>query len=597
VVNLSAFETFFPEKREFFIEGRGLFAFGGLWCFTCSNISSLDPLFTRRIGRAPQGAGLAFDAGEYADVPDASTILGAAKLTGRTRAGTSVGVLAALTAREEADVIDAVGTRFEQEVEPRTGYAVARVKQDLLDGDLQVGGMLTSVTRSFDDPALEDRLPRHAEALGLDAEWWWGNRTYHWLANAAFSNVSGDEDAILRLQRSSARYFQRPDRDHGSNGLFTDRFDPTLESMRGYGFYSRVAKDAGEFRWEASTSVRSPGFEVNDLGFLTRTDFIWLHGNLRRQWTDPTDAFRYLSLTAGGQRKWNYDGDMVESQIHGSAFVQLPNYWETSLFGMWRPAAVSDQTTRGGPVVGSPSFGYLSLFAASDRRKPIYVETNVDGSSTGEGADNLGVRVGVTLKPASSVSLSLGPSVNWNEGRAQFVTSVEDPTAETFFGRRYVFADLDQLNVSMDTRLNWTFTPAMSLELFLQPLFSANDFSRFKEFAAPRELDKLVYGEDVGAIRAEGEGDARRYFVDPDGPGPAAEFSFGEPDFDFRSLRGNLVYRWEFRPGSTLFLVWTQDRNTTLSTGRFDLGRDLGDLLDRGSDNVFLVKATYWVGI
>ncbi|HUP20244.1 MAG TPA: DUF5916 domain-containing protein, partial [Gemmatimonadota bacterium] len=302
VVNLSAFETFFPEKREFFIEGRGLFSFGGLWCFTCSNISSLDPLFTRRIGRAPQGAGLAFDAGEYADVPGASTILGAAKLTGRTRSGTSIGVLGAVTGREEADVIDAAGTRFHQEVEPLTSYAVARVKQDLMDGDLQVGAILTSVARRFDDPALEDRLPGHAETLGLDAEWWWGDRTYHWLASAALSNVSGDEDAILRLQRSSARYFQRPDREQGSNGFFTDGFDPTLESMRGYGFYSRVAKDAGEFQWEASTSVRSPGFELNDLGFLTRTDFIWLHGNVRRQWTDPTDLYRYLSFTTGAQR-------------------------------------------------------------------------------------------------------------------------------------------------------------------------------------------------------------------------------------------------------------------------------------------------------
>jgi len=153
----------------------------------------------------------------------------------------------------------------------------------------------------------------------------------------------------------------------------------------------------------------------------------------------------------------------------------------------------------------------------------------------------------------------------------------------------------------MNTRLNWTVTPTMSLELFAQPLVSSNDFSRFKEFAAPRELDKLVYGEDLGTIRSEtvstGGGEKLVHFVDPDASGPAAEFSFDDPDFNFRSLRGNLVFRWEYRPGSTLFLVWTQDRNSTEAIGDFDVSRDFDALLDADSNHVFLIKATYWLGI
>jgi hypothetical protein len=177
------------------------------------------------------------------------------------------------------------------------------------------------------------------------------------------------------------------------------------------------------------------------------------------------------------------------------------------------------------------------------------------------------------------------------------VTTVEDPTAEAFFGTRTVFADLDQETLSMDTRVDWTFSPTMSLELFVQPLVSSSDFSRFKEFARPRTLQKLVYGEDVGTVREEAVGETRAFFVDPDGPGPAAEFSFEDPDFNFRSLRGNLVFRWEYLPGSTLFLVWTQDRNSTLARGDFDLGRDVDALLDADPDNIFLVKLTYWLGI
>jgi uncharacterized protein DUF5916 len=601
VVNLSAFETFFPEKREFFIEGRGLFQYGGLWCFTCSNISSLDLLFTRRIGRSPQAAGLAFAGGPFADIPDASTILGAAKLTGRTRSGMSVGILTALTDREHARVARVDATQFDQEVEPLTSYAAARVRQDLMGGALTIGGMGTSVIRSFDDDALEARLPSHAEAVGADAEYWWGNRTYHLLANAAMSNVSGTEAAILRLQRASARFFQRPDRENGSNGFFSDGFDPTATNLRGYGTYTRVAKDAGDWRWEGSFASRSPGFEINDLGFLTRTDFLWLHGNIRQQWSEPTNWYRWLSYTAGGQRRWNYDGDMTESQLHGSVFYQAPFYWETSLFGLWRPRAIDDRATRGGPAVESPSYYFLSYYAATDRRKSVVGEVNATTVGSEEGTRDWSLGLTLWLQPASNVRLSVGPSIDHSESTAQFVTSVEDATASAFFGRRYVFSDLDQTSFSMETRLNWTFSPTMSLELFAQPLVSSNDFSRFKEFAAPRELDKVVYGEDVGTIRSEtvqrGSDQVLVHTVDPDGPGAADEFSFDDPDFNFRSLRGNLVFRWEYRPGSTLFLVWTQDRSSEEAIGNFDLGRDVGDLFDADANHVFLIKATYWLGI
>ncbi|HUP02192.1 MAG TPA: DUF5916 domain-containing protein [Gemmatimonadota bacterium] len=597
VVNLSAFETFFPEKREFFIEGSGLFSFGGLWCFTCSNISSLDMLFTRRIGRQPQAAQLATSAGEFAEIPDATSILAAAKLTGRTRSGTSIGILGAATEREQAEVVSADGSRFDQEVMPLTGYFVGRVKQDFRQGDLQVGGIMTSVSRSFDDPALEDVLASHSEGLGVDAEWWWSDRTYHFLGSAAMTNVSGSEEAILRLQQSSARFFQRPDRDHGSNGLFTDRFDPTLDAIRGYGLYARVAKDAGAWRWESQVNVRSPGFENNDIAFLTRTDYVYMLGNLQRRWTAPTSLYRYFQWNVGAQQQFNYDGDLTSRQFHGSLFTVTPFYWEASVFGLVRPSTLDDRLTRGGPVVRAPAHGYHELYLATDRRKPVGVEFIPSFAWNEEGARDYGLNLELNFKPASNVSLSLGPSFRRFQSTAQFVTAVDDPTAEEFFGRRYVFADLEQKTLSMDTRINWTFTPSMSLELFAQPFVSSNDFSRFKEFAAPRELDKEVYGIDRGTIRTEGEGNARELIVDPDGAGPAAPFSFDDPDFNFRSLRGNLVFRWEYLPGSTLFLVWTQDRNSRVPFGDFRFGRDVDDLFAAGADNVFLIKATYWLGI
>lgn len=595
VVNLSAFETFFPEKREFFVEGSGLFDFGGLWCFTCSNISSLSMLFTRRIGRAPQGIGLAHDAGEYVDAPDASTILGAAKITGRTAGGLSIGVLEAMTASETADVIGAGGSRLEQEVAPFTNYFVGRVKQDFLDGDLQLGGIVTSVVRDLDDPGLRSLLNAHSEGFGLDAEYWWADREYHLMADAAFTNVSGSAEAIDRVQRSSARYFQRPDRNTEGDGLFSADYDPGRTSLGGYGLYTRVAKESGDVRWESQLNVRSPGFENNDYAFLSQTDFIWMHGNVQYRWRQPTSWYRWFQTTLGAQQKYNFDGDLIDRQIHSSTFVELPSFWELSLFARWRTAVMDDRRTRGGPVVRRAGRGFVSPWIGTDDRGRVSFQLNPQYGWSTDGAEFVRFQGGVTYKPTSSVSVSLEPSYTIDRFTDQFVDSVDDPTAEAFYGRRYVFADLDQRTLSMTTRLNWTFTPEMSLELFLQPFVSSNDYSRFKEFVAPRRVEKQVYGRDIGSIRARDDDGSLSYVVDPDDGGPAAEFQFDDPDFNFRSLRGNLVFRWEYVPGSTLFVVWTQDRNTTESIGDFDVDRDVGRMFDAPADNVFLVKATYWL--
>jgi hypothetical protein len=349
VVNLSAFETFFPEKREFFIEGQGLFSYGGFNCYFCSNVSSLSMTFTRRIGRTPQGAGFAHDAGDYADVPENTTILGAAKVTGRTAGGWSIGRMNALTGAEDAQVV--LGEeRFETRVEPLSNYFIGRVKRDLLDGDLQVGGIVTSVARDLDDPDLASIMNSHSEGLGVDGQLWWGDRTYRLMANAAVTSIAGSEDAILRRQRSSARYFQRPDREHGDNGLFTDRFDPTLTNMRGFGTYTRLAKESGDWRWETALNTRSPGFENNDIAFLTRTDFIWMNANVNRQFTTPTKYFRRLDFTTGAQQQYNFDGDLTDRQYHFWAGTQTPFWWWFSGFYLTRPELLDDRLTRGGPV-------------------------------------------------------------------------------------------------------------------------------------------------------------------------------------------------------------------------------------------------------
>lgn len=195
------------------------------------------------------------------------------------------------------------------------------------------------------------------------------------------------------------------------------------------------------------------------------------------------------------------------------------------------------------------------------------------------------------------MTLSLGPSYDYDETAAQYVQAVDDPTATAFYGRRYMFAGVTQRTLSMNTRVNVTFTPNLTLELFAQPFISSGSYDDFKEFAAPRELTKLVYGRDVGTISSQNVEGSRQYTVDPDGAGPAASFTFDDPSFTVRSLRGNAVLRWEYRPGSTLFFVWTQSRDDQLSVGTLDFGRDAHAVFSGPAENIFLIKVNYWLGL
>ncbi|MEK7668860.1 MAG: DUF5916 domain-containing protein [Gemmatimonadota bacterium] len=536
VVNLSAFETFFPERRPFFIEGRGLFEFGWMNCFFCSNVSNVGLFYPRRIGRQPQGARNAAAPGGYVDVPENTRILGAAKVTGRTGAWT-VGLLDAVTAREHARLQDSLSVRSSVEVEPATNYFVGRLSRDLGGGSF-IRGMATSVARDLGDPTLRTQLTSHSEAAGLETSLWWGRRTYRLMGYVAYAQVAGDSLALLRIQRSSARYFQRPDRGNGRNGLFSDRYDPSLTAMRGYAGYARLSREAGNWLGEVHTIVKSPGFEANDVAFNSQVDRLWMNGNVLRQFTRPTRFARQMVFIAGGQQSYNYDGDLVDRQLHASAGLTFHNYWDVRSYVIYRPHRLDDQLARGGPVLARPASQYWFLGVSTDSRKRVSLSAEPSFGCT-DGFCDGSADIGLNLRPTSSVALSLGPSYNYDRSRSQWVTSVGDPTATAFYGRRYVFADLEARTLSMNTRLNVTFSPTLTLELFLQPLVSSGRYTNFKEYDRPRSTARSVYGVDKGTMARS----AGTVTVDPDGTGAAAPFTFGDPDFNSRSLRGNAVVR------------------------------------------------------
>ena len=594
VVNLSAYEVSFAEKRPFFVEGSGLLGFGGLNCFTCSNVSSMSLFYSRRIGRAPQGA-LPF-ATRYASRPENSTILGAAKLTGRFRGGLEVGVLDAVTGAGRADAITTDGTPITREVEPFTNYFVGRVRRTWPGGNLIVGAIGTSVVRRFGYDSLRYQLTSRAEALGVDWNAWFGNRRYRLMGNVAVSSAEGDSLAIVRLQRSSARYFQRPDREQGSNGLFSNAYDPSATWLRGFGGYLRASKEAGTLRWETQVNVRSPGFEVNDMAFLTRADYVWALANLNGYWQKPTRWYRNLWATLGGQRQQNFGGDVNDAQVHLSTSTTLLNYWGLNTYMQYRPEVYDERLTRGGATVRRAAQRYVSVGVYTDGRKPLVLGTGPSYGTRADGGWDHSEFLDLRYRPSSNVSVQLTPSYTRSVVAAQYVTAFADPSATAFYGRRAVFARLDQTTLSMDTRLNVTFTPDLSLELFAQPFVSSGQYGQFKEFARPRALEKTPFGPDrLTAIPGSAGGDSA-YAIDADRDPSTAALTFGNPDFNFRSLRGSAVLRWEYRPGSTLFFVWQQQRSGQEGYGDFALSRDASAVFRERPDNVFVIKASYWIG-
>ncbi len=592
VINLTAFETRFEERRPFFVEGADIFNFGeGGPGGSTGRAPQL--LYSRRIGRAPQGA--LPSSAVYSDMASQTTILGAAKVTGRTRGGWSLGFLEAVTAEETARYLDASQAPGESVVEPTSNYLVGRVRRQFGDGETRVGLIGSAVNRGVSGTGLEGRLHSAAYAGGFDFAHEWSNRTYQISGVFTTSYVQGDAAAITRTQRTSTHYFQRPDATHLD-------LDPTATSLGGYFGFLDAVKQSGAFGAKVAVGVASPGYEVNDLGFQSDADRLILDTNFQYTQPNPGRYLRNWNVRGSPDAVWNYAGDRVHGEINGNINVQLLNYWGGGIRLAYNPRNDDDRLTRGGPMARKPSrFGW-SLSVNSDSRRSVVGRFGYDGASDEAGGWSQDLSLNLTANASEQVEIRLGPSLSRRYETAQFVGAVTDPLATATYGRRYVFGDLDQTTLSLDTRVNLTLTPTISLQLYVEPFISVGDYSALKEFARPRAFDFLRYGDDVGTITQQASGN---YTVDPDGTGPAPQFTVPNRDFSYRSLLGNAVLRWEWREGSTLYLVWQQRRISSLTNlgptgtdpwvGGFDLGRDVGDMFSTPADNIFAIKINYWI--
>jgi hypothetical protein len=581
-VNLSVYETYYSEKRPFFIEGSNTFSsfgYGGANNNMGFNWGNPEFFYSRRIGRPPQGW---VDGDGYVRFPETTTILGAAKLTGKIAGNWNIGFLNAITAREYADM-DEAGSRSSQEVEPFSDYGVLRAQKEFNQGRQGLGFIATGVFRDLNDAALESILGRQALALGTDG-WLQLGKKQEWALTGwlGATHVAGSRGYIFSLQHSPLHYFQRPDADHLS-------LDSEATSLSGWAGRLALNRQKGNLIFNAALGAISPGFDSNDLGYQWRGDYVNSHLVVGYGWLHPGKVFRSASLLGAMARGWDFGLNPIMKNYFLFLDGEFLNYWGGGIELGYIDAAYDKEVTRGGPLMRLPPGVWMEFSAYSDSRQPLVL--SLSGVMSRRSDDTREFNFGPTLrwKPRSNLSLSVHPLVDFIHTYRQWVANVDDPWMIPTFGQRHVFAHLDEKMVSAEIRLDWIFSPRISLQAYLQPLIAVGRYSDFKELARPETYSFNLYGQNDSTII----GDGHDYTVDPDGAGPAPEFSFRNPDFNFKSLRGTVVFRWEYRPGSILYLVWTQNRQDLANPGDFNFGRDLGDLISAKGDNVFMLKATY----
>ncbi|MBL7073819.1 carbohydrate binding family 9 domain-containing protein [candidate division KSB1 bacterium] len=554
-INLSAFETYYSEKRTFFIEGSEIFSFGdnpagGLWgCYWAEP----DIFYSRRIGRNPKGE--ASHEG-FEDRPEQTTILGAAKITGRI-GDWSVGSVSAVTDREFARV-DSSGIRFKEEIEPRSYYGVLRSSKEFSKGNQGLGFIMTGVTRDLRTQGLKQIYNRNAFVYGMDG-WSFLDKAREWafIGKFAHSYADGTKERILDLQQESGHYYQRPDFDYIS-------LDSNRTSLSGSMARFGLLKTKGNVSFQSALGIISPGFDTNDLGFSWFTNVINMHVVGGYSWFQPTNWFRRSSINLMISRNYDFDGNKLFQQYYFTGHITFLNYWGIHSSLQITPDGLDLFDTRGGPAIAYHGYQYMNLGFYSDDRKKVRVYGSMSYRAVNDGAYSRDFDIDFVYNPSPSIKLTLSANLYKELDHQQWVDNIADSSAVSTYDTKYIFSDLDETIRSGTIRLDWGFTPRLSFQMYIQPYIAVGHYSHFKE---------LMEGGTY-------------HFKEYD-------YQESNPDFNYKSFKANMVLRWEYRPGSLIYLVWTQNRENDDRPGVYNLKDDIQSLRDEDSDNIFLVKLNY----
>ncbi|MCG8330248.1 MAG: carbohydrate binding family 9 domain-containing protein [Chitinophagales bacterium] len=581
-LTLDGFRIFFPERRPFFIENRNLFNYQVTNSWTGGRFSQDNLFYSRRVGSAPHYYP-SLDDGEYIDRPDNTSILGAAKFSGKTRKGLGLGIMEAVTAREWA-TIAREEERIDTIVEPLANYFVARASQDFNEGQTVVGGIITATQRE-QDAADFTGLHRSAYSGGIDFTHWLKNRTYILSLTTIFSSVHGSEETITNTQQEFEHLFQRPDADHVE-------LDTTTQYLRGHGGTLRFGKLSGQFNFDMGVTWRSPGLELNDLGFMANADeinhFYWMGYRIN----EPFSIFRNVRFNYNHKLRWDFNGTSLYQSFGPGVNCFFKNFWSFNTGFNYENRDFSNNDLRGGPRLRRSKGFAQWIGLGSDQRKPVYFFWNMVYARGFEANAPKTVAyrdysMTMTIQPTNAFNISIAPAYQRERRKVQYITDVEYEGST-----RYLAGTVEQRTLYATVRANYNITPNLTIQYYGQPFISQGRYEDFKfitNSTASYFYDRYqVFDDQQLSYVSEDE----EYIIDENKDGET-DYSFGEPDFNFLQFRSNMVLRWEYIPGSELFLVWSQG-NTVFGDSEAELIPSFTDyLLKDQADNVFLLKLTY----
>lgn len=577
VVNLSAFETFYPEKRPFFIEGKNIFNFKLTGADSDNNNNML--FYSRRIGRAPQYT-ITPDSGVYVSAPEQTAILGSFKLSGKTNKGLSVGVIESVTRNVKA-TIDSAGIYHQLSVEPLTSYFVARLSQDFNKGTTSVGGMFTATNRDIKEAQLEF-LADAAYTGGLNAIHFWKNKTYYISGRAVFSSIFGSQTAITALQRSPARYYQRPDNTHVT-------YDPTRTSLGGYGGTAEFGK-AGTGNWQYMTylTFRSPGLDFNDAGYLRQADEIQHLFWVRYRRFKSFGAFRWASANFTEYRTWDFGGNTINKGIDLNANGQFKNFYTCGAGFNYAGSSLARGELWGGPALLLPPVTSFSAYTETDSRRKFVLRATTSHAFGQQAYYNSHkYSLEITYKPLNTLNISLIPQYTKAFNELQYVDQC------SYNGdARYIMASLKRDVFDLSLRINVSFTPELSLQYYAQPYIFVGKYSDYKRITDPQAAQFINRFHLFNSNEISYSENWNAYLVDESRSGQT-DYGFYKPDFHFLQFRSNMVLRWEYKTGSSLYLVWSQGRTDTQENTNQTIGTYFNDIWAIHPRNDFMLKVSY----
>ena len=578
-IALDGFQIFFQERRPFFVENKNIFDFSVSQSQAGNTFGSDNIFYSRRIGRSPQGYPNTSD-GEFVNQPDNTPIIGAAKFSGKTKDGWAIGVLESVTAQRTATILNGNGDTRKEMVEPLTNYFVGRLQKDFNERNSYIGGIFTATNRE-NLPEQLNFLHDAAYTGGLDFKHQWANRDWYVGGNITLSHVRGSEEAITNTQESITHLFGRVGADHVA-------VDSTRTSLTGTGGNVQIGKIGnGHWRFESGATWRSPELELNDIGFQRQSDDVRHYTWIGYQTLKPDSTFRRVGINYNHWSAWDFQGNHNYMQFNTNSWQNWKGNWNTNIGFNYAPIQYSNFALRGGPRLRqSPWMSFWNSINTDNRKKMRFSFFHNGRKALDNSIKTYYMEGGFVYQPINALRVSVFPSLQINNDQLQFINNFDDVNGSP----RYLNGEIDQRTLSMSVRLNYTINPNLTIQYWGQPFISRGRYSNFKHITDPVAKtfeDRFVQYTPEQTSLADGS-----YAIDGDLDG-VTDFSFDDPDFSFVQFRSNLVIRWEYIPGSEIFLVWSQDvsRSGDPTNG---LLSSLGDnIFGQKPQNIFLLKATY----